>query len=141
MKSIKVRLTAELTRYSPGLVIGAMGQTAAFGGIWSPASDRFVAVTFPGIGTYDILWESLEIIDAEYLAEAANRKKERNNALRSARNVVRTVGPRGGFKYLSYEYSGNDGVPQHVSTSFKADAEELLEIFRGYGIAIEERKL
>jgi hypothetical protein len=110
MRSIKVRLRADLTRYHPALTSGAEGYTSSPSGFGSHASDRFVAVTFSAGVTLDVLWESLEIIDTEYLAEAAARKVEKLEALRSTTNVVRTVGPRGGFKYLSYQYTTKDGV-------------------------------
>lgn len=141
MRSIKVRLKADLTRYHPSLVIGAEGHTSEGGDLWSRASDRFVPVLFPGAGKFDILWDSLEIIDSEYLAEAAARKAEHREALRSAKNVVRTVGPRGGFKYLSYEFTEKNGSSRHESTGFKSEVEELVELFKRYGIPIGERKL
>ena len=40
-------------------------------------NDRFIGVHFPNAGTFDILWESLEIIDQEYLKEMAEGEKER----------------------------------------------------------------
>jgi hypothetical protein len=89
----------------------------------------------------DVLWESLEIIDEGYLAEAAERKAQRARELRSAENVVRTVGTRGGFKYLSYEYVDTTGVRNHVSTAFRADADELIELLKSLGIPISEHKL
>ena len=54
---------------------------------------------------------------------------------------MRVVGPRGGFKYLSYEYTSEDGIQQHVSTAFRSDADELVDLFERYGITVAERKL
>ncbi|MEZ6057695.1 MAG: hypothetical protein R3C01_13425 [Planctomycetaceae bacterium] len=134
-------MTADLTRYHPSLVIGAEGHTTQSAGLWSRTSDRFVPVLFPASGQFDILWDSLEIIDAEYIAEVEARKVEHHEALRSATNVVCAVGPRGGFRYVSYEFRGKDGIRHSGSTSFKSEAEELMELFESYGITIEERKV
>jgi hypothetical protein len=97
-----------------------------------------VGVSFPGIGTFDVLWASLEIIDEEYLAEAARRKAERMEALKSASNVVRTRGPRGGFRYLSYQCVSADGLRTSVSTANRADADELIDFFNQHGILVRE---
>ena len=102
---IKVKLIADLTKYHPGLTPGVEGYTVADFGLWSRGSDRFVGATFPGVTTLDVLWESLEITDEVYLAEAKRREAERLRELESAKNVVKTVGPRGGFRYISYEYT------------------------------------
>jgi hypothetical protein len=141
MSSIAVRLRANLTRYHSALVPGIEGRTVESGGMWSRASDRFVPVSFPGAGIHDVLWESLEIVDADYLAEAAARRADKAEALRTATNVIKTVGPRGGFKYLSYEYIAKDGVRQHVSTGFRSEAEEVIAVLERYGISVEERRL
>lgn len=137
-RSIKVRLTTDLTRYHPRLVPGTEGNTIGLYGMWSRGSDRFIGVHFPDIGAFDILWESLEIIDAEYLAEATERERKSQESLKSARNVVKFVGPRGGFKYLHYEYMDEHGVTNHVSNGNRQDAEELIRLFRKYGIEIRE---
>jgi hypothetical protein len=101
---IKVRLTTDLTKYHRDLLPGVEGHTVGQSGMWSRGSDRFIGVHFPNVGTFDVLWDSLEIIDAEYLARAAAKKQKKMEALKSAKRVVRTIGPAGGFKYLSYEY-------------------------------------
>lgn len=140
MRSIAVRLLVDLTRYHPALLRGAEGRTTERNGLWSRANDRFVPVVFPGAGTVDVLWASLEIIDATYLAEMAARHTEKIDALRTARNVVKVLGPRGGFKYLSYEYTDKSGVICHVGTTFRTEGDELIALLKGYGIAVEERK-
>lgn len=138
MEPVQVRLTTDLTRYHPRLEAGVEGVTIGQYGIWSRGSDRFVGVSFPGIGTFDVLWASLEIIDETYLAEAARRKAERMEALKSAVNVVRTRGPRGGFRYLSYQFIAADGVRNSVSTANRTEAEELIDFFNQHGIAVRE---
>ena len=107
--------------------------------MWSRGSDRFTGVSFPGIGTFDILWASLEIIDQKYLEEVRLRRAERLTALKSAEGVVCARGPRGGFRWLTYQYLTDDGIRTHASTSSKEEAEELMEFFRGHGIQITEQ--
>jgi hypothetical protein len=53
--------------------------------------------------------------------------------LKQATNVVKAVGPRGGFRYLSYQYPEG-----HFSTSDRAEAEELLKLFAEYGLPVRE---
>ena len=50
----------------------------------SRGSDLYVGVRFDEVGTFDIHWESLQIIDKGYLEEAAVREQERWEALKLA---------------------------------------------------------
>lgn len=52
--------------------------------------------------------------------------------------VVRHVGVRGGFKYLSYEYTDNAGVIYHFSTSSKTEAEKLAALFEEHKIPVKQ---
>jgi len=137
---LKVRLRVDLTRYRSELVAGVEGTTVGAAGLWSSGSDRFVGVRFPST-TIDVLWESLEIIDEQYLAEAKRRDAEKREALKSATSVVRYAGARGGFKYLSYQYTDKSGVVSHVSTSSKAEAEELTVLFNQLNIPVKDTVL
>lgn len=140
-RQIKVKLNSDLSRYGEGLLPGIEGYTIGQYGSLSRNSDRFIGVCFPGIATLDVLWGSLEIIDNEYLKEAALiRKKEMSN-LKNAKNVIKYVGPKGGFRYISYEYISEDGIVNHVSNGFKSDADNLIEIFNQYGINVETRTI
>jgi len=139
-RSIKVRLTQDLTRYHPGLVPGVEGVTVGQYGLWSRGSDRFVGVRFPDIGPFDILWDSLEIVDKEYLTEAAERDKRKWELLKLAKNVVRTVGPKGGFRHISYEYIDEHGTTSHVSNGDRQEAEKLVQFFQKYGIEVREER-
>ena len=132
-RPIKVRLTTDLTRYHPKLQVGAEGYTVGVYGMWSRGSDRFIGVRFPEAGTFDILWQSLEIIDEEFQRDAAEHKQKKQELLKQASNVVKAVGPRGGFRYLSYQYPEG-----HISTSDRAEAEQLLALFTQYGIPVRE---
>ena len=75
-----------------------------------------------------MLWESLDIIDEEDL-----KKPEQENLqleeLKSATEVVKFVGPRGGFRYLSYTYTDSNGIQVHISNGFRKDAEKLIDFF------------
>lgn len=136
MERIKVRLKVDLTNYLSGLVIGTEGYTIGQYGMWSRGSDRFVGVDFPGRGKLDVLWESLEIIDEEYLRRALEAEKKWQEALKTAKNVVKRVGPRGGFRSLSFEYVNSDGIKGFYSTAFKSDADKLEELIAEQGISV-----
>lgn len=136
-RQIKVKLNSDLSRYEKGLLPGIEGYTIGQYGTWSRGSDRFIGVCFPGIATLDVLWESLEIIDDEYLKEVALIRKKEVADFKSARNVIKYVGPKGGFRYISYEYTSEDGITNHVSNGSKSDADKLIGIFNQYGINVE----
>lgn len=139
MRKIKVRLTADLTKYLSGLVAGSEGVTVGQVGRWSKNDDRFISVNFPSKGTLDVLWKSLEIIDEEYLAEVEKRKQKELEELKTAYDVVTYVVPRGEFKYLSYQYINSDGVNVGVTQVFKTKAEKLIDIFESFGIEVVEK--
>ena len=132
-RSIKVRLKVSLTQYHPALVADSEGVTVGASGMWSRGSDRFVGVRFPTAGTFDILWDSLEIVDEQYLAERAAREQKKWEQLKEATDVVRYVGPKGGFKYLGYQYPGG-----HTSTTSRDEADKLIEFFRQHGISVRQ---
>lgn len=135
-RSIKVKLITDLTRYAPRLLPGVEGYTVGHYGMWSRSSDRFIGVCFPGIATLDVLWESIEVIDEEYLNESKLLQQRHLDELKSARNVVVYVGPRGGFRHLSYQYTSVDGINCSASNGFKSESEKLIGIFKQYGIDV-----
>ena len=49
--------------------------------------------------------------------------------LQSAKRVVKVIGPRGGFRSLSYEYADAAGVTIHVATGIRDEAERLEAFF------------
>jgi hypothetical protein len=134
---IKVRLKADLTQYHPGLTPGVEGYTIGVYGEWSRNFDRFIGVCFPGIHTLDVTWDSLEIIDAEYLERLAKERQEKMDPLKAARNVVKRVGPRGGFRYLTYEYTDKTSVNVYASTGSRSEAKELEKFFSEHGIPVK----
>jgi hypothetical protein len=136
---IQVRLKADLTQYLKGLVAGTEGYTIGNYGIWSRANDNFTGVHFPGVGTLDVLWSSLEIIDKEYLEEMERLRKQRLEEYKTARDIVKYVGPRGGFKGLSFEYTDSNGIKVHYSNGFKQESEKLIEYFKELNLKIEEK--
>lgn len=141
MERIRVKLKSDLTRYANGLLPGIDGYTIGRYGIWSRGADRFIGVTFPGIATLDVLWSSLEIVDDAYLKKVDQRQGKVNEELKTAKDVIKVIGPRGGFRYLSYRYTSKDGISCNTSMGFKTDAEKLIELFKSYGISIETKVL
>lgn len=138
---VKVRLKVDLTQYLKGLVAGSEGYTIGNYGMWSRANDNFIGVHFPGIGSLDVLWSSLEIIDEEYLKEVEERRKDKLEEYKSARNIVKYVGPRGGFKSLSFTYTDINGKTVHYSTGFKEEAEKLIAYFKELNLQITEKRM
>lgn len=138
-KGIQVRLTTDLTKYNSLLVPGVEGYTVGNMGMWSRGSARFISVRLPNITTIDILWKSLEIIDEEYLKKASERESELLEELKSASHVTKFVGPRGGFRYLTYSYTDKNGISVNASNGFKNDSERLIKIFESYGMKIETK--
>ena len=109
-------------------------------GMWARSSDLFVSVRFEGAGVRDILWKSLEIIDEEVNRELAKLRDETREALKTARNVVQTLGPQGGFRCLSYEYDRH-GTVNHTATSGREEADDLIKVFKTYNIEVTVKKL
>lgn len=60
----------------------------------------------------------------------------RDEPLKSARNVVKVVGPKGGFRYLSYEYLREDGSLVRDNTAFRDKAKRLEKFFADHGIVV-----
>lgn len=141
-RGIKVKLTVDLTRYANGLVAGTEGVTVGRQSMWSKGSDRFITVCFPGIATLDVLWNSLEIIDEEALKEIDRQKKLFAENLKGAKDVTLYVGPRGGFKSLSYSYIDQEsGITSHTSVGFRDKAYEILDILKEYNIPVTEKTI
>jgi hypothetical protein len=125
---VRVKLKVDLTKYLEGAVIGTEGTTIGEYGMWSRSMDSFTGVNFDGLGCLDVLIESFEIIDPIYLKEIEQKRIKFLEDLKSAKNIEVTLGPRGGFKHLHYEYL-SDGINHNTGNGFKKDAEELIEHF------------
>lgn len=65
----------------------------------------------------------------------------KDEPLKNAKNVVKKVGPQGGFRYLSYEYVDERGVLVHNNTTSKTEAERLEAFFARQNIPIVVEKL
>ncbi|ACD24167.1 hypothetical protein FDE76_08730 [Clostridium botulinum] len=141
MDNIAVKLTTDLTKYEKGLVPGIKGVTVGQKGIWSRCNDNFISVKFENNITLDVLWSGLEIIDEDYLKTIAENEKKLLQELKSAKNIVKSVGPRGGFRYLCYEYITLDGSKCSASTGFKKEADKLLKIFSNYKLNVKIEKI
>lgn len=49
------------------------------------------------------------------------------------------VGPRGGFKYLSFEYRDKDDIISHISIGVSSEAKRYLDIFDKIGIKVKKK--
>jgi len=63
------------------------------------------------------------------------------NMLKSAKKVIKIVGPKGGFRSLSYEYVNERGVTAHISTGSKAEANRLEDFFGKHNIPVAIQKV
>ena len=90
---LRVRLTVDLTKYHRLLVVGVEGTVSDFSGTYKVMDygrDRFWQVEFPDAGIWDILPDSLDIIDEEYLRwEAENKKRKAEK--RVTKNLPKTL--------------------------------------------------
>ena len=138
-KNIKVKLTTGLTKYAIGLIPGTEGITVGRQGIWSRGSDRFITVNFPRIGTLDVLWNSLEIIDEEVIQENERQKEIFAENLKTDQDVTLYLGPKGGFRSLSYSYFDKESeITFHTSVGFREQAYEIIEILKTHKVSIKE---
>lgn len=76
----------------------------------------------------------------DYRPHADEKRKQREKSLLSARNVIKYLGPQGGFRSLSYEYTAEEGYAVHTGTATAAEARELEEFFHQHGIPITEKR-
>jgi hypothetical protein len=60
--------------------------------------------------------------------------------LKTAQNVVKMVGPQGGFRHLSYEYVNEHGTIARAGTGSKTEAERLEMFFAKHNIPVKIEK-
>ena len=133
VKNPRVRLTVDLTRYNPKLTVGQEG-TVIGPGQWG-YGPMFDLVEFDCGVTQNIVSKSLDIIDPEFLEWSAENKRKHIEGLSKATDVVLTLGPRGGFRTLSYQYPGSS--IGSGGTGSKDQAEEDLKIIRSHKIPVK----
>lgn len=93
-------------------------------GVWTGRYSTHLFVIEPGVAL-------------EHLR--GKKKQARFEHLSNATDVVKTYGPRGGFRHLSYRYIDERGMPVHTSTCDRSQAEDLETFFRKHGITIREK--
>lgn len=135
---LKVKLVHDYTKYNEKLEKGIEGLAYE-----TPeeqesrkADDHFVKVKFDGITEVDVLWRGLEIIDEPYLAEKQRIKDEYFAQMVTAKNVVYTLGPKGGFKTLEFDFVDN-GEEVHKVVDNKDEGADYLEAFDKFNISME----
>lgn len=100
---IKVELNSDLTHYLSKLTQGLIGYT--IGNAYK--SDTYTAVidvSFENGVTAPITLDKLTIIDEEYLTFLEKRERKFLDSLANATNIIKKVGPKGGFKKLTFKY-------------------------------------
>jgi hypothetical protein len=129
---MRVRLTANLTRYDPRLTDGQEGDTIGSG---SHLGDHFTFVRFDCGAKLDVLWESIEVIDEAFLAAAKKRRDEEDIQLAQATDAVLHLGPNGGFKMLTYRLGTT-----RTTNGLKDKAARIMAVLKSHGIPIREER-
>lgn len=132
-RPVRVRLNDDLRRYHAHLVPGSEGSMlpGAKVDMWG-SQDRFGAVRFDCCGAMlDVLLTGVTILDEEYLRELAEARAAELASLKDAREVELRLGPRGGFRSLSYRLPG-----QSRSMYDRAAADEHLAVFAKHDIPV-----
>lgn len=102
---MKVKLLYDFTKYNEALQKGIEGdalETPEEQKIRKP-DDFFVRVNF-GVTTVDVPWRGLDIIDELYLKKKQDELDLYVSKLKTSKNVKLILGPKGGFKEISFEY-------------------------------------
>lgn len=76
----------------------------------------------------------------DYRPYADAKRIQQEKTLLTARNVVKVLGPKGGLRSFSYEYTAPEGYTFHSGTSSAAEARELEVFFNQHGIPITVRR-
>lgn len=133
---IQVKLVHDYTKYNEKLEKGTVGYA-----VETPedqemrkVDDFFVKVKFEGITEVDVLWRGLEIIDETYLAEKQAKKDAYFSQVQTAKNVTYTLGPKGGFKTLEFDFVEN-GVEIHKIVEDKDLGADFLSAMEKYNIS------
>jgi hypothetical protein len=131
---LKVKLVHDYTKYNEKLEKGVEGVALETPEIQKERSleDNFVKVKFDGITEVDVLWRGLEIIDEDYLSKKQAEKDAYYDSVKSATNIINTIGPKGGFKKLEFDNREN-----HIIIEEKEQGEEHIEYFNKFGLNIK----
>lgn len=135
---LKVKLVHDYTKYNELLEKGVEGlayETPEEQEI-RKSDDHFVKVKFEGITEVDVLWRGLEIVDEPYLAEKQRIKDEYFAQMSTAKNVVYTLGPKGGFKTLELDFMDN-GIEVHKVIEDKELGQDYLNALEKFNIMME----
>jgi hypothetical protein len=65
----------------------------------------------------------------------------KDSQLKTARKVVKTIGPQGGFRSLQYQFVDESGTTIDRCTGLRSEAERLEAVFARYGIPVSIQKL
>lgn len=82
-----------------------------------------------------------EFTVGQYRSFTEPKRKAEEKRLLSARNVIKTLGPQGGFRSLDYEYTTEEGYTTHTGTPFADVAKEKETFFKEHGIPVTIRYL
>jgi hypothetical protein len=72
----------------------------------------------------------------DYRPYAEEKWEKWEKSLSSARNVVKKLGPNGGFRSLSYEYTAEGGYTVSASAVLAAESAKIEAFFEKQGIPV-----
>lgn len=98
---IKVKLNTDLSHYRSGLTYGLEGYTIG-NAYQSDTYNAVIDVYFKDIGTVSVVLDKLDIIDDEYIKFLEKKEEKFLNSLKKSKDIIKYVGPKGGFKHLDF---------------------------------------
>lgn len=139
---LKVKLLYDYTKYNEKLEKGIEGMAyeTPEEQMERAPEDRFVKVEFKDVTVVDVPWKGLEITDEVYLSEKARIKDEYLSQLKTAKNVVYTIGAKGGFKSIELDFIEN-GVEVHRIVEDKVEGEDFLTYLNKFNVQYETVQL
>jgi hypothetical protein len=136
-RAVEVTLREDLSRYHPSLRPGVVGRAVLPDGAWATATERYCRAQFPEVAV-DVLASGLEVTDAAWLAEQQARVAERAIAIAAtAKEAVRHVGQRGGFRKLVVAYVAAGEAREWVVRS-DAERKKCEEVLARAGVPVRE---
>jgi hypothetical protein len=93
----------------------------------------------PVMGQWTGQWRSdfFQFTAGQYRQHVATKLEP----LKTAQNVIKTVGPQGGFRHLYYEYVYERGTITHAGTGSKTEAERLETFIAKHNIPVKIEKV
>jgi hypothetical protein len=130
---------SEWLNHTPLLVFTASEASVTVRIINKPNELLFLPDDTPIMGQWRGQWHSdyFQFTVGQYRLYA----EAKYDLLKSAKNVIKYIGPKGGFRSLSYEYVNEHGAKASGSTSSKTEADRLEVFFAKHNIPVIQKNV